>query len=30
LKPGGKFIVWLYGREGNRVYLFFIAPIRWL
>jgi hypothetical protein len=29
LKPGSKFIVWLYGREGNRLYLFFLAPIRW-
>lgn len=22
LKPGGKFIVWVYGAEGNRLYLF--------
>lgn len=30
LKPGGEFIVWLYGREGNRLYLTLVAPLRWL
>ena len=22
LKPKGKFIIWLYGKEGNELYLF--------
>jgi SAM-dependent methyltransferase len=29
LRPGGHFVVWLYGKEGNRLYLFLLAPIRW-
>jgi SAM-dependent methyltransferase len=29
LKPGGQFIVWLYGKEGNRLYLLLVTPIRW-
>lgn len=28
LRPGGRFIVWLYGREGNSLYLAFIEPLR--
>jgi SAM-dependent methyltransferase len=28
LKPGGKAIVWLYGREGNEMYLRLVGPIR--
>jgi SAM-dependent methyltransferase len=28
LRPGGKFIVWLYGKEGNRFLLFFLYPLR--
>lgn len=28
LRPGGKFIVWLYGKERNRFYLSFILPLR--
>lgn len=28
LKPGGRFIVWLYGREGNNLYLFFAGFLR--
>jgi len=28
LKPGGKIIVWLYGWEGNGLYLSLILPIR--
>lgn len=28
LKPGGKFIVWLYGKEGNGLYLFFVSLMR--
>jgi SAM-dependent methyltransferase len=28
LKPGGKFIVWLYGKEGNRLYLVLLGPLR--
>lgn len=30
LKPGGKFIVWLYGKEGNGLYLLLVKPLRWL
>lgn len=28
LKPGGKFVVWLYGKEGNGLYLALVLPIR--
>lgn len=28
LRPGGRFVVWLYGREGNRLYLAAILPLR--
>jgi SAM-dependent methyltransferase len=28
LNPGGKAIVWVYGKEGNRLYLFFVKPLR--
>lgn len=28
LKPGGKFVVWLYGREGNELYLALAEPLR--
>ncbi len=28
LVAGGKFVAWLYGKEGNRTYLFFIEQIR--
>jgi len=28
LIPGGHFLFWIYGREGNRVYLFFVEPLR--
>ncbi|SME98895.1 Ubiquinone/menaquinone biosynthesis C-methylase UbiE [Tistlia consotensis] len=30
LKPGGRILVWLYGREGNRLYLAFAEPLRWV
>lgn len=30
LKPGGRFIAWIYGREGNLLYLAFATPLRWL
>lgn len=30
LKPGGKVAIWLYGREGNELYLGAVSPIRWL
>ncbi len=30
LKPGGRFIGWIYGREGNRLYLAVATPLRWL
>ncbi len=28
LRPGGRFLVWLYGREGNRGYLALTGPLR--
>ncbi len=28
LRPGGHFFVWLYGKEGNGLYLAFIGPLR--
>jgi SAM-dependent methyltransferase len=28
LRPGGRLAVWLYGREGNEVYLAFAEPLR--
>lgn len=28
LRPGGHFLVWLYGKEGNHLYLTFINPLR--
>lgn len=28
LIPGGKFVAWLYGAEGNRLYLSFVEPLR--
>lgn len=28
LKPGGTFIAWLYGREGNELYLRLVEPLR--
>ena len=28
LRPGGHAIVWLYGREGNRLYLSLVQPMR--
>lgn len=28
LKPGGKLVIWLYGREGNGLYLAFALPLR--
>lgn len=28
LRPGGHFFVWLYGKEGNGLYLAFIHPLR--
>jgi len=28
LRSGGHFIVWLYGKEGNRLYLALISPLR--
>jgi SAM-dependent methyltransferase len=28
LRPGGRILVWLYGREGNTAYLSLIAPLR--
>ena len=28
LKPGGKFLFWVYGYEGNGLYLTFVNPLR--
>ena len=28
LKKGGKFIIWLYGKEGNKIYLFIFDNLR--
>jgi 2-polyprenyl-3-methyl-5-hydroxy-6-metoxy-1,4-benzoquinol methylase len=28
LKPGGKILIWLYGREGNEAYLAVVEPLR--
>jgi SAM-dependent methyltransferase len=28
LKPGGQMLVWLYGREGNELYLSIFGPLR--
>jgi SAM-dependent methyltransferase len=28
LKPGGKFVIWLYGKEGSRLYLALALPVR--
>ena len=28
LKPGGKFIIWLYGKENNRWFLMLLLPLR--
>jgi len=28
LKPGGRILVWLYGKEGNRLYLAVTQPLR--
>lgn len=30
LRPGGRLFVWVYGREGNRLYLLFARPLRLL
>lgn len=30
LRPGGRFLFWVYGREGNRLFLAAAAPLRWL
>jgi hypothetical protein len=28
LRPGGKCCIWLYGREGNELYLALVKPLR--
>ncbi len=30
LRPGGRFLVWLYGKEGNGLYIVFLRPLRGL
>lgn len=29
LRPGGRFLAWVYGREGNRLYVAIVTPLRW-
>lgn len=28
LRPGGRAVLWVYGKEGNRLYLAFVNPLR--
>lgn len=28
LRPGGKLVIWVYGREGNRLYVAFVTALR--
>lgn len=30
LRPGGRVVLWVYGREGNRLYLAIVTPLRLL
>lgn len=30
LKPGGRMLAWLYGKEGNGLYLAVFQPLRWI
>ncbi len=30
LRPGGQMLAWLYGREGNGLYLSIAQPLRWV
>ncbi|MCE5272372.1 class I SAM-dependent methyltransferase [bacterium] len=30
LKPGGKVLIWVYAREGNRLYLSIVQPLRFI
>ena len=30
IKPGGNIFIWLYGKEGNQLYLFFVTPLRYI
>src|SRR5262249_25407525 len=30
LRPGGKCCIWLYGREGNELYLAVVRPLRFM
>lgn len=30
LKPGGKMLIWVYGYEGNRLYLSLFVPLRYI
>ena len=30
LRPGGHFLIWLYGKEGNALYLSVVKPLRFL
>jgi hypothetical protein len=30
LKPGGRMLVWFYGKEGNELYLAIVNPLRYI
>jgi len=30
LRPGGRLFLWVYGKEGNRLYLALVRPLRWI
>jgi SAM-dependent methyltransferase len=30
IEPGGKLSIWVYGHEGNELYLAVIGPLRWI
>ncbi len=30
LRPGGRFLIWVYGKEGNELYLSLVQPLRLL
>ena len=29
LRPGGRLLIWVYGYEGNELYLALVTPLRW-
>jgi SAM-dependent methyltransferase len=30
LRPGGRLLIWVYGYEGNELYLALVSPLRWV